>query len=333
MGFAPKDLNCLVKLPHKDKHIFEVSFANHDLLEEFYRVYRKEYRDLAGYTMIILSVIRYRIVTVQFFCEMVSGKDVEIWLARFSELSTRIVKVLDGDGVWGGAWQCRIRLRRSVENPEKVCHLPSTIQIGEARGLVYYDGMPKLCRRCHGRDHVVAQCTAVVCGKCKGGHLTHACREKILCNLCGCGGHIYKNCPDSYANRAGSHFTLTSNSIPDPKLEQEGGPAREEEGEAEEEQIYALAPEPPPTPKEPPKRKGEHQEGRGWVKVSNKKRKLVDREENTAKNSNNVSSLEEAQDCRSPPAPPLEQGQKPHSLLQQKWGLQSPEHPAPPWWT
>ncbi|MBN3303594.1 ZCHC3 protein, partial [Amia calva] len=154
-------------------------------------------------------------VTVQFFCETVSGRDIEIWLSRYGDPSARIEKVLYKDGVLGGAWQCRIRLRRNGKSSERVCQLPSTIQIGEERGMIYYEGRPKFCRRCQGRGHVTAQCTTVVCGRCGGGHLTRACREEILCNLCGNGGHIYKNCPQSYANRVGPPSLQSSNLVPD----------------------------------------------------------------------------------------------------------------------
>ncbi|MBN3305639.1 ZCHC3 protein, partial [Amia calva] len=147
-----------------------------------------------------------KIVTIQIYNEAVAEYDVEVWLKRHCEILSESKRVNDEDGVWTSArrWQVRLQVRRQVEVAAigGVRHLPSTVVLGANRGLVFYHGMPKLCRNCGALGHLAAACTVIKCKVCGGEHQTRACKQERACNLCGGGGYIFRNCPSSYANRA-----------------------------------------------------------------------------------------------------------------------------------
>ncbi|MBN3303057.1 ZCHC3 protein, partial [Amia calva] len=128
--------------------------------------------------------------------------DVEVWLRRHCEIVSESKRVNDEDGVWTGARRWQVRLQVKVATIGGVRHLPSTVVLGANRGLVFYHGMPKLCRNCGALGHLAAACTVIKCKVCGGEHLTRACKQERACNLCGGGGHLFRNCPSSYANRA-----------------------------------------------------------------------------------------------------------------------------------
>ncbi|MBN3302040.1 ZCHC3 protein, partial [Amia calva] len=202
MGFAPTDINCLVKLPGK-KEEFDVSFRTSHLLDLCHWKYIQENKQgiWAGFRITILSDAQYKMTTIQFFSETVSDEDVDTWLRRHYGLLKRVWKIWDEDVIWGGAWKCQIRLRMDPQIKGKVCHLPNTIQIGENRGMIFFERMPRLCRRSQAGDHVIANCTAVICNNCRGQHKTQGCTGEIRCNLCGTDGHTFRTCPKSYANK------------------------------------------------------------------------------------------------------------------------------------
>ncbi|MBN3305625.1 ZCHC3 protein, partial [Amia calva] len=143
-----------------------------------------------------------KIVTIQFYNETVAEYDVEVWLKRHCEILSESKRVNDEDGVWTGARRWQVRLQVEVAAIGGVRHLPSTVVLGANRGIVFYHGMPKLCSNCGALGHLATACTVIKCKVCGGEHLTRACKQERACNLCGGGGHLFRNCPSSYANRA-----------------------------------------------------------------------------------------------------------------------------------
>ncbi|MBN3300579.1 ZCHC3 protein, partial [Amia calva] len=143
-----------------------------------------------------------KIVTIQFYNEAVAEYDVEVWLRRHCEILSESKRVNDEDGVWTGARRWQVRLQVEVAAIGGVRHLPSTVVLGANRGLVFYLGMPKLCRNCGALGNLAAACTDIKCKVCGGEHLTRACKQERAGNLCSGGGHLFRNCPSSYANRA-----------------------------------------------------------------------------------------------------------------------------------
>ena len=92
--------------------------------------------------------------------------------------------MFDVDGIWKCVWQVPIRLLRDSEGYEGKKHLP--IVLGENRGLIYYQGQPKLCRKCSAYGHLAEACKKIVCVKCREvGHQTADCPNGRKCNLCG----------------------------------------------------------------------------------------------------------------------------------------------------
>ncbi|MBN3301526.1 ZCHC3 protein, partial [Amia calva] len=203
LGFAPSELNCVVKLPGP-RDVFEVSFKNPQVLESFWNLYRekKDSMPLNDFVVDALTDREIKIVTIQFYNEAVAEYDVEVWLRRHCEILSESRRVNDEDGVWTGARRWQVRRQVEVAAIGGVRHLPSTVVLGANRGLVFYHGMPKLCRNCGALGHLAAACTVVKCKVCGGEHQTRACKQERACNLCGGGGHLFRNCPSSYANRA-----------------------------------------------------------------------------------------------------------------------------------
>ncbi|XP_035256866.1 zinc finger CCHC domain-containing protein 3-like [Anguilla anguilla] len=203
MGFVPGDLNCLVKVPG-NADIFEISFRSANILERFWNLYRegKGKAPLSVFDVEPLSDIENKVVTVQFYNEAVQDHDVSTWLSRYGLVRSEARRVLDEDGVWTGARKWLVQLKPDPSAPGGVCHIPSSITLGRHRGVVFYYGMPKLCRNCGELGHLAAACTVVKCKTCGGEHETRACRDPKPCNLCGARGHLFRDCPLSYANRA-----------------------------------------------------------------------------------------------------------------------------------
>jgi protein AIR1/2 len=53
-----------------------------------------------------------------------------------------------------------------------------------------------ICRNCHGRGHLAADCNVVICEKCgkRNDHFTQQCPTSLRCGNCGQIGHLRANC-------------------------------------------------------------------------------------------------------------------------------------------
>lgn len=248
MGFSPSDLNCLVKLPGL-KEVFEVSFRNPQKLQEMWSFWG-ENKYLAPYKEFCVDALTDRemkVVTVQFFNEAVSDYDITTWLNRYGRVSSEGRKITDEDGVWTGARKWLVRLNVDPSGIGGVRHIPNSIVLGPNRGLVFYNGMPKLCRKCGELGHLAAACTVVKCRNCGAPHETSHCREERQCNLCGKKGHLFKDCPSSYANMARASKANTNK----PRPEQEEGASNKDQSTSPPTASRTQTPAPPSSPAPP----------------------------------------------------------------------------------
>ena len=201
LGFQPIQLDYLFAMP--GKKVFEVVFATYDFFEHCMERYRRKKANdtrFANIHMQPLSERDTKTVTIIMYTEIVTTPDINTWLSFYCDVR-KVEPLKDQDGILTGARRAYVRLRRDQASGQ-LRHLPSNIQLGRERGSVFYQGQPKMCRKCGSLDHLAATCNATYCSKCRtSAHSTRECMSTIRCNLCGSEGHTFSSCPHSYANR------------------------------------------------------------------------------------------------------------------------------------
>uniref|UniRef100_A0A3Q2PPA6 CCHC-type domain-containing protein n=1 Tax=Fundulus heteroclitus TaxID=8078 RepID=A0A3Q2PPA6_FUNHE len=204
LGFEPTQMDYIFSLP--GKKIFEVIFTTSTFFEKCLRTFGrlKETRpQLTNIEMISLSQTEPKAITVLMYSEQVRMEDIKTWLDLRCTV-TQGYELKDEDGVKTGGRRFFVQLKKDPTTGE-TRHLPPVIQLGAIRGHVFYPGQPKTCRRCGSQQHLSAECQNTHCKNCKASdHLTKDCPHPVNCNLCGEGGHTFRACPRSYANRVRS---------------------------------------------------------------------------------------------------------------------------------
>lgn len=200
LKFNASDINCIIALPQRRG--FDVSFMTGAILRDFWQRFEEVKEQFSIFRIEKLTDHASKMVIVKMFNETVNPEDIKLWLERYCTVKGAPVKVRDVDGIWNCAWRVPVQQLQEPQGYYGLRQIPQTIILGSNRGYIYYQGQPKLCRRCGEEGHLVEACTQIVCRKCRQtGHSFETCTNNKTCNLCGKEDHLFKDCPRSFANR------------------------------------------------------------------------------------------------------------------------------------
>ena len=198
LGTATCDIDYLFAFP--GGKAFEVVFTTISHYERCIERFKAKSTTVPAFKQISLTPLAddtAKTVHVLILSERVRNEDVWTWMSRYCDVQGA-TEARDADGIKTGERRFQVKLRKEGG---LLRHLPNTIRLGAHRGSVYYAGQPKLCRKCGATDHLAATCTATVCSRCRGNHPTAECTVPVQCNLCQSQDHLFKDCPQAYANR------------------------------------------------------------------------------------------------------------------------------------
>ncbi|MBN3312611.1 ZCHC3 protein, partial [Atractosteus spatula] len=156
---------------------------------------KKDAGQLENFEVVGLWAQEDRVVTVHMHNPFVLETDIYAFLSRYVEILNDGWMLRDGVRVWTGRWQYRVRFQPDNSSKDGFRHPPANFFLGSNQGYLFYAGQPKLCRRCGGEGHLVANCTKMICRRCgKEGHEVRDCEERPRCSLCNEAGHLFKDC-------------------------------------------------------------------------------------------------------------------------------------------
>ena len=118
-------------------------------------------------------------------------------LSKYGKVfSQRLGKLQEFPGVLNGLRH----LRMDIHTP-----ILSYLRFGNFLLCVYYDGQPKMCRKCNASDHLGKDCNNNVCFNCDTiGHTARECEESVRCCICKSEEHMAIDCPHSWSRRSAS---------------------------------------------------------------------------------------------------------------------------------